>query len=108
MVHFIEQVQEINMYYRSIRTRFINLNTKKTTNSKKIIKILKKYVIDYETPVRIISDGGSCFAAKEFAEFLKTKMFSTNEQVERFNRFSVNLTVNPVHVGMIIWMTLNL
>lgn len=80
-------------------TKFIKLYPVKTTQSKEAITCLKSFFENYSRPNRLISDRGSCFTSKEFANFLEeqnvkhikiaTHSPQSNGQIERINRVIV-------------------
>lgn len=77
-------------------TKFKKLYSTKTISSKESIACLKTYFTNFSRPNRIISDRGTCFTSKEFADFLTenniyhvkvaTHSPQSNGQVERLNR----------------------
>lgn len=82
-------------------TKFARLYPVLTKSTKEVKAALIKYFDYYSRPVRCITDRGSCFTSKEFAEFLKDKNIDhvkvavhspqANGQVERVNRTLVGI-----------------
>lgn len=82
-------------------TKFVWLYATKTTNTVEVIDKLKKQSFIFGNPRRIISDRGTAFTSKEFADFCTTEniihvLITTgvpraNGQVERVNRVLISL-----------------
>lgn len=51
-------------------SKFVKLYATKSTSSREAINCLKQYFFYYSTPKIIVSDRGSCFTSKEFANFI--------------------------------------
>jgi len=77
-------------------SKYVKLYPTKTTASSEAIRALCDYFINYSKPRVIVSDRGSCFTSKEFADFVNdqgikhilvaTGSPQSNGQVERVNR----------------------
>ena len=77
-------------------TKFVKLYAVKTTTARETIRCLRDYFNSYSRPKILVSDRGTAFTAKEFAEFLEeenikhakiaTASPQANGQVERYNR----------------------
>lgn len=82
-------------------TKFVWLYATKTTNAAEVINKLKKQSFIFGNPRRIISDRGSAFTSKEFADYCTTENVNhvltttgvprANGQVERVNRVLISL-----------------
>jgi len=80
-------------------TKYVKLYATKNTASHEAIRALCDYFSNYSKPRVIISDRGSCFTSKEFADFIDTQGIrrvliatgspQSNGQVERVNRVLV-------------------
>lgn len=77
-------------------TKFVKMFAVRTTSSKEAISCLTTYFHTFSRPLRIVSDRGTCFTSKEFADFVDKlniqhiKIASaspqSNGQAERMNR----------------------
>jgi len=82
-------------------TRFTWLAAVKSTATKEVIKHLKSIFLTFGKPFNIVTDRGTAFISKEFADFLdeysvKHRLVAiaapwANDTVERINRFLKNI-----------------
>ena len=98
-------------------TKFVKLYPVKTTSTKEVCSALDKYFAYYSRPRRLITDRGTAFTSKDFAEYcthnniqhIKNAVASpqANGQVERVNRVVSRMLSNPAILAKRFLLTLN-
>lgn len=77
-------------------TKYVVVKAVRDTSVRPVIRVLDDFVLDFGAPLRIISDRGTCYTSRKFAEFCEKhgiehvlnspRHAQANGQVERMNR----------------------